>query len=45
MGAKDDIDLLMSLIADKPVTMAPMGSKADGYCYDEFDLGVCVPSA
>jgi len=39
LGARDTVNFVQRFITDKPVVYWPMGSKEDGFLYDEFDIG------
>jgi phytoene dehydrogenase-like protein len=39
VGARKQLHALLSCISDFAVRFVPMGSKEDGFTYDEFDLG------
>lgn len=45
IGGSTVIRTLLSFITDAPgIALAKMGTEADGYCYDEFDLGDSKPN-
>jgi len=39
LGARNTVNLIQRVITDNPVVYWPMGTKEDGFLYDEIDIG------